>query len=101
MSTGRYARLVQMMNLSSLDKDEPPTPQILKPAEDVIELEIRRRTFWMAFCNDRWASAGTGWPMAIAESDVRVELTVHNFIANDERYTPIYHAPNTLSNVAK
>ncbi|KAL5321959.1 hypothetical protein ACEPPN_009924 [Leptodophora sp. 'Broadleaf-Isolate-01'] len=74
MSTGRYARLVQMMNLSSLDKDEPPTPQILKPAEDVIELEIRRRTFWMAFCNDRWASAGTGWPMAIAESDIYTNL---------------------------
>ncbi|KAG4428531.1 hypothetical protein IFR05_015984 [Cadophora sp. M221] len=79
MSTGRYVRLVQIMNLSSLDKDEPPAVQILKLAEDVIEKEIRRRTFWMAFCNDRWASAGTGWPIAISESDIYTNLPCSEF----------------------
>jgi hypothetical protein len=36
----------------------------------LISREERRRTFWIAFCQDRYASIGTGWPMTIDEKDV-------------------------------
>jgi hypothetical protein len=42
-----------------------------KDAEtDMALQEERRRTFWIAFCQDRYASIGTGWPMTIDEKDV-------------------------------
>jgi len=44
--------------------------QCLPPPRDWTEREERRRTFWMAFCDDRYASIGTGWPVLIDEKDV-------------------------------
>ena len=48
--------------------------QCLPPPRDWTEREERRRTFWMAFCEDRYASIGTGWPMTYDESDVLTNL---------------------------
>jgi hypothetical protein len=48
--------------------------QCLPPAKDWTEREERRRTFWMAFCEDRYASIGTGWPMTIDEKDIMTNL---------------------------
>jgi hypothetical protein len=70
MSTGRMARLIQMLGLHRLDIAQSDAKQILPPARDCIEQEERRRTFWAAFYGDRWASSGTGWPMIIQESEV-------------------------------
>jgi hypothetical protein len=35
-------------------------------------MEERRRTFWMAFCMDRYAGVGTGWPLIVDEKDVHL-----------------------------
>ena len=67
MSTGKAIRLVQMMGLHRLDGVGLDVKQCLPPARDWTESEERRRTFWMAFCEDRYASIGTGWPMVIDE----------------------------------
>ena len=48
--------------------------QCLPPPKDWTEREERRRTFWMAFCEDRYASIGTGWPMSIEEQDILSNL---------------------------
>lgn len=48
--------------------------QCLPPPKDWTEREERRRTFWMAFCEDRYASIGTGWPMSIDEQDITSNL---------------------------
>lgn len=48
--------------------------QCLPPPRDWTEREERRRTFWMAFCQDRYASIGTGWPMAVDENDIMSNL---------------------------
>lgn len=48
--------------------------QCLAPPSDWTEKEERRRTFWMAFCEDRYASIGTGWPMTIDERDILTSL---------------------------
>lgn len=73
MTIGRMVRLVQMLLLHRLDdqgRSAEPTRYILPPPQDFIELEERRRTFWVAFHGDRWSSAGTGWAMLIQEKDV-------------------------------
>lgn len=70
MSSGRATRMAQMMGLHRLDGVGLDVKQCLVPPRDWTEREERRRTFWLAFCNDRYASIGTGWPMLIDEKDV-------------------------------
>ncbi|CAE7161998.1 unnamed protein product [Rhizoctonia solani] len=43
---------------------------ILPPTTDFIELETRKRTFWMAFVTDRTHSCATAWPAALDELDI-------------------------------
>ena len=74
MSNGRAVRLCQMMGLDRLDNAQANAKKTLPPARDWTELEERRRTFWAAFCGDRWSSAGTGWAMNIVEEDVMTNL---------------------------
>ncbi|TGO89783.1 hypothetical protein BPOR_0094g00180 [Botrytis porri] len=74
MSTGAAIRLCQMMGLHRLDKPGLEVKQCLPPPRDWTEKEERRRTFWMAFCEDRYASIGTGWPMTIDEKDITSDL---------------------------
>ena len=79
VSTGKGVRLAQMMGLNRLDGAGLDVKQCLPPPRDWTEREERRRTFWMAFCEDRYASIGTGWPMTIDERDVR---SIHQFLLN-------------------
>ncbi|KAH7626433.1 fungal-specific transcription factor domain-containing protein [Sordaria sp. MPI-SDFR-AT-0083] len=81
MSTGSAVRLCQMMDLHRVDGAGLQVKQCLPPARDWTEKEERRRTFWMAFCQDRYASIGTGWPMIIDEKDILTDLP-----ASDEAY---------------
>ncbi|KAK0737674.1 fungal-specific transcription factor domain-containing protein [Apiosordaria backusii] len=74
MSTGSAVRLCQMIGLHRLDGAGLDVKQCLPPARDWTEREERRRTFWMAFCQDRYASIGTGWPMTIDEKDILTNL---------------------------
>jgi hypothetical protein len=62
------------MGLHRLDGAGLDVKQCLPPARDWTEREERRRTFWMAFAEDRYASIGTGWPMTIDERDVLTNL---------------------------
>lgn len=70
LSAGRAVRLAQMMQLHRLDGVGLDVKQCLPPPKDWTEREERRRTFWLAFSVDRYASIGTGWPMTINEKDV-------------------------------
>lgn len=72
LSTGRAVRLALMLGLNRLDRDNLDVKRCIPPARDWTEQEERRRTFWMAFCEDRYASVGTGWPMIIDERDVSI-----------------------------
>ncbi|KAF1915234.1 fungal-specific transcription factor domain-containing protein [Ampelomyces quisqualis] len=74
MSAGRAVRLAQMMQLHRIDGVGLDVKQCLPPPKDWTEREERRRTFWMAFCVDRYASIGTGWPMTIDERDITTNL---------------------------
>jgi len=93
MSTGSAVRLSQMsvfpprlkdddedshvfrrIGLHRLDGAGLDVKQCLPSPRDWTEREERRRTFWMAFCQDRYASIGTGWPMTIDEKDILTNL---------------------------
>ena len=75
MSTGRATRLAQMLGLTRVDGVGLEVKQTLPNPRDWTDREERRRTFWMAYCNDRYASIGTGWPMLIEENDVSLFST--------------------------
>ncbi|EWC48393.1 hypothetical protein DRE_02162 [Drechslerella stenobrocha 248] len=81
MSSGRAARLCSMLGLNRLDGVGLDVKQCIPPPKDWTELEERRRTFWHAFCTDRYASIGTGWPMMIDEKDIMTHLP-----ASDEAF---------------
>ncbi|KAG9522137.1 hypothetical protein KCU93_g7150, partial [Aureobasidium melanogenum] len=81
LSTGRAARLALMMGLHRVDGPNVDVKQCLPPPKDWIEKEERRRSFWMIFAGDRYASIGTGWPMTIDESDICTYLP-----ASDEAF---------------
>jgi hypothetical protein len=80
LTTSRATRLVQMLGLHTLDGEERDAKQTLPPAIDFGEKEERRRTFWLAFCMDRYSSVGTGWPFIIDERDVCSPLPASYFI---------------------
>ena len=75
-SAGRAVRMAQMLGLHRIHESEsgdfgPSITQTLPPPIDWTEREERCRTFWLAFCCERYASVGTGWPISIDERDVR------------------------------
>ncbi|KAJ4296559.1 hypothetical protein N0V90_006604 [Kalmusia sp. IMI 367209] len=74
LSAGRATRLAQMMQLHRLDGVGLDVKQCLPPPKDWTEREERRRTFWMTFNVDRYASIGTGWPMTFDERDILTNL---------------------------
>ncbi|KAF5018592.1 hypothetical protein F66182_9421 [Fusarium sp. NRRL 66182] len=74
INTGSAIRLAQMTGLHRLDGTGLDVKQCVAPPKDWTEREERRRTFWMAFCQDRYASIGTGWPMTIDERDIMTNL---------------------------
>lgn len=79
MSAGRTIRLANMLGLYRIDGEAPGVKTILPPAKDWIELEERRRTFWVAFYVDRWSSSGTGWPMMIDEKEIKTNLPASEY----------------------
>ncbi|KAH8697506.1 putative C6 transcription factor Prf [Talaromyces proteolyticus] len=74
ISVGRGARLTAMMCFNRLDGVGLDVKHCIPPPRDWIEREERRRTFWIAFCHDRYASIGTGWPMIFDERDIMTNL---------------------------
>ncbi|EGE83891.2 C6 transcription factor Prf [Blastomyces dermatitidis ATCC 18188] len=81
MSTGLAMRLALMLGLHRLDGSGPAVKMCIAPSRDWTEQEERRRTFWVAFCQDRYASVGTGWPMMVDERDILTNLP-----ASDEAF---------------
>lgn len=51
-------------------------PSILPPARTVVEDEIRRNTFWLAYAGERLHSTGNGWAMSLDDQDVSQLLPV-------------------------
>ena len=75
MSSGRVFRLVQLLRLHEL---ESPSNCIgfENPSMDWVAAEEKRRTFWVAYCLDRFVSVWHGWPLTLNEEMVRLQTTL-------------------------
>ncbi|KAI4118123.1 MAG: hypothetical protein LQ345_001762 [Seirophora villosa] len=80
MTLGRAIRLAQMMGLDRMDAPEASVAgtlkfqQTLAPAQSPLELEERRKAFWVLFIHDTYASVRSGTPVAIDESKITTAL---------------------------
>jgi hypothetical protein len=73
ISIGRSIRIAQILNLHQLDRDDqgPSLFQSqLGPAQDWVEMEERRRTWWVLYVTDRLVFATTGLPVTIDDRHV-------------------------------
>ncbi|TDL28499.1 hypothetical protein BD410DRAFT_227200 [Rickenella mellea] len=52
------------------------TPSIIPPAQTVVEDEMRRNTFWLAYCGERLHSCGHGWASCLDDQDISQLLPV-------------------------
>ena len=79
MSIGRAMRLAQMLGLHKMDQNESSVlatgfqPGLL-PTNDPAELEERRRTFWVLWNCEWYASSRTRSPMNIDDTEVGLRL---------------------------
>ncbi|KAI1377953.1 fungal-specific transcription factor domain protein [Hypoxylon crocopeplum] len=71
LSAGRVFRLVQFLKLYDIDS---PKPLGLECEDDPVTLEEKRRTFWVAYCLDRFISVSEGAPMTLSEEMVFTRL---------------------------
>ncbi|KAH6643665.1 fungal-specific transcription factor domain-containing protein [Boeremia exigua] len=59
---------------------------------DYVELESRRRTFWVAYSLDKYLSAALGRPRTFKDEDIDQELPT---VVNDSDLHPQYISPST------
>ncbi|KAE8148526.1 fungal-specific transcription factor domain-containing protein [Aspergillus avenaceus] len=69
MRAGYAFRLVQLIRLYEID-----TPLSSATHDNWVEVEEKRRTFWMAFCLDRFLSIRNGWPLTLIEHLITTRL---------------------------
>lgn len=102
MSSGRASRMTQMMGLHRIDGAGLDVKQCLPPPKDWTDQEERRRTFWAAFCIDRYSSIGTGWPMTLEEVDIMTNLpgSEDDYELNRAAKTLSLHEALTISDVS-
>ncbi|KAK0620713.1 fungal-specific transcription factor domain-containing protein [Immersiella caudata] len=62
VSAGRAFRLVQLAKLHEID-----SPGNILDCEDPVLVEERRRTFWVAYCLDRFICMKSRWPLTLIE----------------------------------
>ncbi|KAK9390863.1 fungal-specific transcription factor domain-containing protein [Lipomyces mesembrius] len=74
LSAGTACRSAIMLQANIMDGNTTGVKHCHAPPSDWIETEEWRRTFWCAFCADRYASVGTGWPLIIDEIDIATNL---------------------------
>ncbi|KAL7904843.1 binuclear zinc transcription factor [Trichoderma velutinum] len=74
ISFSRSLRLAQILGLHLLDGSDQMSMETGQCTTDLIELEERRRTWWVIFICDRFICATTGWPAQIDEQDITTLL---------------------------
>ncbi|KAH8102517.1 hypothetical protein BXZ70DRAFT_786901 [Cristinia sonorae] len=53
-------------------------PSILPPAKTVVEDEMRRNTFWLAYAMERLIGTGNGWALSLDDQDICQLLPVRS-----------------------
>ncbi|RYP37533.1 hypothetical protein DL768_010853 [Monosporascus sp. mg162] len=74
-SSGRAIRLVQLLKLNRLDDTDANLDAGFGVHPDIlVKKEEKRRTFWMAFCLDRFSCALDGLPLTLTEQLISTRL---------------------------
>jgi hypothetical protein len=71
MRAGYAFRLVQLMRLFEIDSSTTGLGSF-----DWVEVEEKRRTFWVAYCVDRFLSIPSRWPITLIEHLVSTQCPV-------------------------
>ena len=50
---------------------------VIGPAADIIEEEVRRNTFWLAYALERLSGCGNNWSMSLDDRDISQLLPVN------------------------
>ncbi|KAL2864122.1 transcription factor domain-containing protein [Aspergillus lucknowensis] len=81
VTAGRCFRLIQLTRLYDTDAHEAETPAVSVPVqgqetynECFAATEEKRRTFWVAYCFDRFLSSRHEWPLTLQEDAIRTRL---------------------------
>jgi hypothetical protein len=69
LSAGHVFRLVQLSRLYSVDRNR--LSEITSGVEDLVVVEEKRRTFWVAYCLDRFLTVSNGATLTLGEDQVR------------------------------
>ena len=82
ISAGRVFRLIQLLRLHEVGNPPNCTAQFnAAPSEDWVTAEEARRTFWVAYCLDRFVSIRNGWPLTLNEEMVSKTVIKHYVVS--------------------
>lgn len=76
ITAGRAFRIIQLFKLHEVERFTDPDLSMTSP-EVWVEMEERRRTFWVAYCLDRFVNVAHEWPLTLQEEAVRSH---HHFV---------------------
>jgi hypothetical protein len=76
ITAGRAFRIIQLMKLHEIDRFRT-TALDLSFTELCSEVEEKRRTFWLAYCLDRFLNMSDHWPLTLHEEPVRNIYSIH------------------------
>ena len=70
LTAGRAFRIIQLTKLHEIDRLSNLAMNLALP-EVWVEIEEKRRTFWLAYCLDRFVNISNEWPLSLHEEAVR------------------------------
>ncbi|ELR03676.1 hypothetical protein GMDG_06319 [Pseudogymnoascus destructans 20631-21] len=85
LTAGRGIRMVQLARFHDVDACSVPfmslgaesplvSPSLLSGDETFAQVEEKRRTFWLAYCFDRFCLMRSGCPLSLQEDSIRTRL---------------------------
>lgn len=80
MSAGRAFRLMQAMHFHEIDNPNNKNNQPSSQSSGHIEIEEKRRVFWMAYFLDHVISIRNDWPITLNEHVVSPESQKYSIL---------------------
>ncbi|KAJ5154689.1 uncharacterized protein N7500_010128 [Penicillium coprophilum] len=75
LTAGRAFRIIQLAKLHEIDRLNEVTVNMAHP-EAWAEAEEKRRTYWLAYCLDRFLNISEEWPLSLHEEALCIYLPV-------------------------
>ncbi|KAJ6191572.1 hypothetical protein N7519_001593 [Penicillium mononematosum] len=75
LTAGRAFRIIQLAKLHEIDRLNDVTMNMAHP-EAWAEAEEKRRTYWLAYCLDRFLNISDEWPLSLHEEALCIYLPV-------------------------